>query len=288
MNNIAGTEGSVHVLRNHILTGKHGRQFLADIAFSVNGIHSPVIIFSHGFKGFKDWGPFNLMAEEFARAGFHFIKYNFAFNGTTLKSPYDFDDLEAFGRNNFTHEMDDIDRVINWAAGEVKNISPKGIFLLGHSRGGGISLLKTGEDKRVNRSVTWGSVTRFTRHISISEIKEWKKSGVMYVENARTHQNMPLFIQLYDDFYKNKKRFDIMDAVTHIDTPILLIHGSDDDTVPVSHAKELAAHGKSIDLIEIPHAGHTFDAVHPMEEQGIPVAMKDVIEKTISFYKSSG
>ena len=48
--------------------------------FSFNNTNKNLIIFCHGFKGFKDWGPWNLVAEHFAKAGFFFIKFNFSHN----------------------------------------------------------------------------------------------------------------------------------------------------------------------------------------------------------------
>jgi len=54
------------------------------------------------------------MAESFANAGFFFIKFNFSHNGGTVKQPIDFPDLEAFGNNNYTKELDDLETVIDW------------------------------------------------------------------------------------------------------------------------------------------------------------------------------
>jgi pimeloyl-ACP methyl ester carboxylesterase len=133
--------------------------------------------------------------------------------------------------------------------------------------------------------VAWGSVSRFTRYISLSDIKKWKESGVMYVENARTGQQMPLFIQLYDDYFRNREKFDIHAAMERMDKPVLLIHGTDDETVPVEHARELAVLNPSVGLIEIPYGGHTFGATHPMESPGMPEQMQQVIDKTIDFYR---
>ena len=55
------------------------RKFRADATFLPDDHAKPVILFNHGFKGFKDWGPFNLMASKFAEAGFVFIKMNFSY-----------------------------------------------------------------------------------------------------------------------------------------------------------------------------------------------------------------
>ena len=82
----------------------HAKQFKADARFIQNGEPKPIILFVHGFKGFKDWGAFNLIADYFAEAGFVFIKMNFSHNGLSLEEDYYFEDLEAFGQNNFSIE----------------------------------------------------------------------------------------------------------------------------------------------------------------------------------------
>ena len=60
-----------------VVAGNSKRSILIDVTFCLKNNNHPVVIFSHGFKGFKDWGPFNQIAEYFARKGFCFIKFNF-------------------------------------------------------------------------------------------------------------------------------------------------------------------------------------------------------------------
>jgi len=67
---------------NTILQSKYDRPFLADAFYKNDARKKPVVIFSHGYRGFKDWGPFNLIAEQFAEGGLVFVKFNFSHNGT--------------------------------------------------------------------------------------------------------------------------------------------------------------------------------------------------------------
>jgi len=78
-----------------VIEGKHEKTILMDYHFIPNGIQKPIIIFCHGYKGFKDWGAWNLMASKIAEAGFLFIKFNFSHNGGNIKQPIDFPDLES-------------------------------------------------------------------------------------------------------------------------------------------------------------------------------------------------
>ena len=95
------------MIRNEIeLPGQEGKPIFLDQTISGNGGSKGVVVFCHGFKGFKDWGPFNKIAETFAENDFVFIKFNFSHNGTTLDDAVNFVDLEAFGNNNFCKELE--------------------------------------------------------------------------------------------------------------------------------------------------------------------------------------
>ena len=52
-----------------------------------------LVVFCHGFKGFKDWGCWNLVANLFAENDLKFLKFNFSHNGVTLDNPLKFFDL---------------------------------------------------------------------------------------------------------------------------------------------------------------------------------------------------
>ena len=86
---------------------------VGDLSFSdVNS--EKLIIFCHGYKGYKDWGCWNLVADLFAENGFKFLKFNFSHNGGTINNPIDFSDLDAFSKNNYSLEVQDVSRVIKY------------------------------------------------------------------------------------------------------------------------------------------------------------------------------
>ena len=123
------------VIRNIVLEGSHGKPILVDIFHNSSINLKPIAVFCHGYKGFKDWGTWNLMAEHFANNGFVFIKFNFSHNGGTVEQPIDFPDLEAFGNNNYTKELNDLEVVLDWICSN-KTIKKEGdicnINLIGH------------------------------------------------------------------------------------------------------------------------------------------------------------
>src|SRR5262245_48881231 len=126
-----------------LIQGSHGRPITFDITFPELGEPAPAVIFSHGFKGFKDWGPFGQVAEKFAEAGFVFLKFNFSFNGITPGNLQEFSDLDAFSKNNFSIELDDLQQVVEFLMEKNTewNIDVNKLFLVGHSRGGGTSII---------------------------------------------------------------------------------------------------------------------------------------------------
>ena len=229
--------------KNIILERKDKKPILIDTFYSEEKQNQPIVIFCHGYKGFKDWGSWNLMGEAFAKAGFCFIKFNFSHNGGTMDNPIDFPDLEAFGHNNYTKELDDLDDVISWSQNKFKtdsNINTNNIVLVGHSRGGGIAIIKASEDSRVTKLITLASVCDFgKRTATIGDLKEWKTEGVKYVLNGRTKQQMPHYYQFFEDFEANEKRLHIETAEKQLQIPHLIIHGSNDTSVKIDEAEAL-------------------------------------------------
>ncbi|PVW15230.1 alpha/beta hydrolase family protein [Marixanthomonas spongiae] len=275
---------------NNILHRAHKKPIVYDVYFTETQKPKPIVIFCHGYKGFKDWGAWHLVAEAFAKAGFFFIKFNFSYNGGTVDEPIDFPDLEAFAQNNYTKELDDLEYVIDYVAttkryvqeAEVKNIS-----LIGHSRGGGIALIKAEENDKIKKVVTWAGVSDYKVRFKegSNEFKEWKEKGVKYVENGRTKQQMPHYFQFYTNFKENEERLTIKRAVEQLEIPQLIVHGGNDSTVSAAEAKNLHQWSPESTLKIIEDANHVFGTKHPWEKGGLPSPMQEVVNFTIDFLK---
>ena len=275
------------ILKNIIVDGKHQKPIVTVVVDKESNQPKKVVIFCHGYKGFKDWGAWNLMAEAFAKADFFFIKFNFSHNGGTVEQPIDFPDLEAFGNNNYTKELDDLESVVNWIS---KNIDFKAeadlndISIIGHSRGGGIVLLKANEDNRVKKVITLAAVCDFGKRSStIGNLEQWKKNGVKYVVNGRTKQKMPHFYQFYEDFKANEERLNIQKAVENLDIPHLIIHGDKDNSVLINEAENLQKWNPKADYKIIKNANHVFNVSHPWGNNFLSKELKKTIEICIDF-----
>lgn len=278
-------------IKNVTWKGFRERPVVIDVFWEENHTNMPVVIFAHGYKGFKDWGAWNLMAKKFASSGFLFIKFNFSFNGGTPEQPIDFPDLQAFGENNYSTEVGDLKRVVDFVHSSHilprKKINLDDISFFGHSRGGGMTILASSEEKRVHRLITLASICDLERRQPKGKaLEEVKRTGVMYVKNSRTCQMMPHFYQMQEDYITNKERFDIGRAAREMDKPWLIIHGNEDKTVPYSEAQELVEHQPKAQFITIDGGNHVFGAMHPWEKDEMPDDLMKVVDKCLSFLKN--
>lgn len=262
------------------------RTITFDLTLPKSKSPTPVAIFCHGFKGFKDWGHLNWVANEMAKNNVALLKFNFSMNGVAPKKLNDISDLETFSNNNYSIEVEDLNQVINWVEEnyEENNLNKNEIYLIAHSRGGGIAILKAANDKRIKKLVLWASLSEFDSFFREDTIKEWNENGVVYAENKRTGQQLPLKKQLYDDYIKNKPALDLQKALLMMDVPLLILHGEKDETVGIKHAETIYNIVQHSILIKMENANHTFGAKHPFDETSDVVKeLEELIENTVEF-----
>ena len=277
------------IIKNIRINGKHNKPILTDLFFKESNQLKPILIFCHGYKGFKDWGAWNLMAETFANAGFFFVKFNFSHNGGTAEQPIDFPDLEAFGNNNYSKELDDLGNVIDWVSenSDIKSeIDLNEIYLIGHSRGAGIVLLKSDEDSRAKKVISLAGVSDYkSRFPKNQKLQEWEEKKVYFVKNGRTHQEMPHFYQFFRDFEKNEKRLNIKKATQNLEIPLLIIHGNNDASVSINEAKNLHKWNSKSTFKIIENSNHVFGTSHPWDKERVSEELSEAIEIAIAFLK---
>jgi pimeloyl-ACP methyl ester carboxylesterase len=271
----------------------HGRPFAADATYEATEMipaARPVIVFVHGFKGFKDWGHFPLLGRFFAKQGFVFIKLNLSHNGVVVGGTGDLEDLEAFGNNNFSHELNDLGQLLDALHASGATPLPAAaldlsrIYLIGHSRGGGLVLAKAAEDPRVKAVATWAAVATLSPPWPAEVLAQWQREGVIHIPNARTGQQLPLYYQIAEDYRAHQARFDLAALVPQLRQPLLIVHGDLDETVPLSAAETLLARQPNAELFIVPEAGHQFGGRHPWPEAELPPLARLVAERTATFF----
>lgn len=248
---------------------------------------APLVIMVHGFKGFKDWGHFPLVGNAFAEAGFAFLRFNFSHNGTTPESPSDFVDFEAFAENTLIKELDDVQIILDELHSgnlfSAASVDLDNIFIIGHSRGGGIALISSAEDNRIKGLATWAAVNHYDREGFPLDV--WEKQGKILIPNARTGQEMPMNWQFVEVMKANMDRLSIKSQSEKVNVPTLVVHGTKDPTVPYSEAKEMTEWNDSFELFTIDDADHSFGGKHPQNGESLSEHMEVAVDATIRHFK---
>jgi len=280
------------IIKNLIIPGANTFPMVIDLFYNDSECPQALLIYAHGFNGFKDWGNFDLIAQQAMDSGFAFLKFNFSHNGTTPDSPEEFMDLNAFSENNYTKELFDLNAIIDWVCSDPlpRNcVDITKIGLIGHSMGGGICLLHTASDPRIKALATWASISHCSTpwtNWPPEKIQDWKQQGVAYIPNSRTGQQMPLKYQLYEDYQQHKAQLDILGAIARIQVPVLICHGRQDPSVPFSSALALKAAQENAALFAL-DTDHVFGRKHPYNAPELPIPMQEVLDKSLDFFKKS-
>jgi fermentation-respiration switch protein FrsA (DUF1100 family) len=117
-------------------------------------------------------------------------------------------------------------------------------------------------------------------------MEEIEKNGVIYVPNARTGQQMPIYWQLYQTYFDNQVRLHIPSCFEKLAIPSLIVHGTADDTVPFDSATQLAGLNSHATLLSIENGNHVFGGKHPWDESELPDDLKNVVTESIRFLKN--
>ena len=266
---LAGTLGPIHV----------------DVRAGGRAAPRPAVVVLHGFKGFKEWGFFPPFAERIARAGLTAV--TFSMSGSGVDAAGEPVHPERFGRNTYDAELRDTAVVVEAVLrGDLGTAPPSTLGLVGHSRGGGIALLHAVNDEQVHALVTWASISRVDRWDEATR-RRWRADGSLEVVNARTGQRIPVSTALLDEAESGAERFDIEQAARRIDVPWLIVHGTNDESVPVAEGERLARLGgpEVTTWLPIEGTGHTFGAAHPWKP---PVPTADLVfDATLQFLASA-
>jgi pimeloyl-ACP methyl ester carboxylesterase len=241
---------------------------------------------SHGLLGFKDWAFFPWLAETFAAAGFPALRFNFSGSGMGPHSDGPFQETSAFEADTISRQVEDLRSVL--AAVVRGDLAPDlpacpGVFLWGHSRGGGVSILSAAGQPKVHGIAAWASISRVNRYFY--EVKQaWRLQGFSAVESSRTGQLLKSGIGFLDDAEAWGKKGDIPFLLGHLKAPLLLVHGAEDTSVPPEESESLAALYPRSRLLLLAGANHKFNASHPWT---VPSAvLSEAARKTVEFFES--
>jgi uncharacterized protein len=246
---------------------------------------APAIVMAHGFLGFKDWAFFPWLATAFAEEGFPVVRFNFSGSGMGPQTDGPFQELESFQNDSISRQVEDLLSVIACVTQgklEPDLTAREKILLWGHSRGGGVCLLAAARSPQVRGIATWATIARANRYFYEAK-QAWRKNGFLETESSRTGQILKYGLGFLDDAEKWGKEGDIPTYLHQLKLPILLVHGSEDTSVPPEESESLAAVHPQAQLAILAGANHKFNSDHPFTKP--PAILREAAQKTVEFYR---
>ena len=204
-----------------------------------------LLIIGHGVTGNKDRPFVVALAEAVSAEGLPVLRFSFSGNGGSEGD---------FRNSTISKEVDDLKAVVT-AAHE----SGYRIIYAGHSMGGAVGTLAAASDDRIKFLISLAGMVNTKAFYDREFGEETPDSGCMWEEPS-----CPLSSIFKNDLESIKST---APKAGDIKIPWLLIHGTEDDVVPIDDSREifrLANEPKKI--VEIPGANHVFseDGQRPM------------------------
>ncbi|MGD8395666.1 MAG: alpha/beta hydrolase, partial [Candidatus Eiseniibacteriota bacterium] len=142
--------------------------------------------------------------------------------------------------------------------------------------------VRADEDRRIGCVVVWAGVGTFER-FSSDEVRRWRERGEHEIVHGRTGQVFRLRTDFLDDLARHRTRYDLQRIVRRFRVPLLAVHGTDDETVPIGEIEELLAWAPppTTRFEAVRGTGHTFGAVHPFA--GVTPALERALTVTRTF-----
>ncbi|MEM2925030.1 MAG: alpha/beta fold hydrolase [Methanocellales archaeon] len=199
----------------------------------------PCIILLHGLESSKDSGKWPILANKLCSEGYACLRFNFRGCGEGMeKSEGEFEEVTLTGR-----VKDYLAALQFLQANDKVDINRFGA--IGSSFGGMTAI--AAQAKEVRALVTMGTPYKIPR---FQEPQIPKKIGEYYV--------LPSGRRFKENFYEDLKKYDLLVAIKK-SPPILILHGSSDEIVPIEHAQKLyEAAPQPKKLVVVEGADHVF------------------------------
>jgi uncharacterized protein len=228
-----------------------------------------LVVVVHGFKGFQEWGFFPWLSATFASEGIAACRFDMSRNGVGESSDT-FDRLDLFENDTYSIQLSDLAAVNAYLDSSGLDELPR--FFLGHSRGGAIALLGAAERENLSGVITWSSIASVDRWDAATK-ENWRRSGSMVVENARTRQRMPMSTAILEDVERHRERLDVLAAAARVSAPLLVVHGKADESVSPEESRSIVQAARDASLVLIQGGSHTFGAIHPLIDVPLPLRL---------------
>ena len=204
----------------------------------------PLLIVCHGFTGSKEGGGRAIeMGDELARFGVSTLLFDFAGCGESEGSWTDL---------TLTGQIDDLEAVVSWS--RIKGF--RSIVLTGRSFGGSTVLGYAARDREIGAFCTWAAVAR--PDLLFGRFLPGNFDGP--AEEVLAIKGEEGVLKLKRRFFQDLRKHDLLSCASLITPrPLLIIHGTRDESVPFEEALLIyESAGKPKKLALIKKADHRF------------------------------
>jgi alpha/beta superfamily hydrolase len=194
-----------------------------------------IVVIGHGVTGNKD-RPFVIaLAEALAKAGISALRFSFSGNGASEGK---------FTDSTISKEVEDLGSVIDALKGNE-------ICYVGHSMGGAVGVIRTSRDQRIQRLISLAGMTH-TKAFAEREFGTVQPgAGFMWDDT-----NCPLSKTYMEDMAAIGT---VLNLAPQIKVPWLLVHGTEDDVVPMQDSLDIFARANEPkELYQLKGANHVF------------------------------
>lgn len=271
----------------HILSNRYGEALYTTVSLPEDSERgSPLVLFLHGFKGFRNYSFLPWFAQYAASLGMISVRFCFSRNGMNGTS-WAVQDAEAFAMNTISHEVDDVLDVVYALRhlpefAELRTQWNGVLHIVGHSRGGGVAMVASRELRSMQptlsgRIIALNSVGSWVRWTP-RQRDRWAAEGSMGLQNTRTLQDLRMDMSYLEDIEQNAERLSLDQASRAIDSSLRFIHAEHDLTVPLTEITSLHQRNCSTaEIVIIPNTTHTFGMTHPVEHitHGFLLALRE-------------
>ena len=212
-----------------------------------------IVVLGHGVTGNKDRPFIVALAEGLAAVGIPALRFSFSGNGASEG---------RFIDSTISKEVDDLCVVLDRLKGYT-------ICYVGHSMGGAVGVLRASEDSRIQLLVSLAGMVH-TKAFAQREFGDvTPDEGFMWDE-----PDCPLSQVYMDDLTQINT---VVDRAPQITVPWLLVHGDEDDIVPIEDSHDILERvDGQAQLITLEGASHVFS------DEYTPV----MVEKVVAWLKT--
>ncbi len=228
------------------------------VAFIENAISGVVAVLGHGYLSDKNSRTNMALIKELSSSGISTLAY----------------DMWGHGDSDGDVRYLTVSKAVSSARAVLKYAQKKyeKIVLVGSSFTGSVSLI-SGLYEPLNgialKCPVFDPKALWESRMSKGELETWKKNEFIQLFSKDWHYAV----------YDEARFFDMPNTVSNINSPIFVVHGDKDITVPIEHAENIKKYSKNCDLKIISGADHFFNKKQHFDE--MVFSIKDWIVKVL-------